>query len=278
MHILLIAAGDHGKLGHGNTFTQKVPKRVMGELASRIVVCISAGCRHSAAVSEDGRLYTWGKGDFGRLGLGDCVPRYIPTLVADIFKVGYVSCGSAHTLVLSKDGRTVWSFGSGDHGKLGHGDTLHSYSPKVIEALQGLEFIKLQACCTASLALTTSGNVLAWGTGPCTGSRRTADSPAIMIPRIVEFPTSFKGGAKTRAGSPLVKLVDIAASDSHCLAVARDGTVYAWGLNSMGQCGLGHNSLVLTPQIVVGLEGVLIRQISAGTSHSIAWTSPPMDK
>lgn len=36
--------------------------------AVQVVVCVSAGYRHSAAVSEDGELYTWGEGDFGRLG------------------------------------------------------------------------------------------------------------------------------------------------------------------------------------------------------------------
>lgn len=37
-------------------------------LGGQVVVCVSAGYRHSAAVSEDGELYTWGEGDFGRLG------------------------------------------------------------------------------------------------------------------------------------------------------------------------------------------------------------------
>lgn len=34
----------------------------------QVVVRVSAGYRHSAAVAEDGELYTWGEGDFGRLG------------------------------------------------------------------------------------------------------------------------------------------------------------------------------------------------------------------
>ena len=39
----------------------------------------------------------------------------------EIGAVGQVACGSSHTVVVSQDGRTVWSFGGGDNGE-GHGD------------------------------------------------------------------------------------------------------------------------------------------------------------
>ena len=40
-------------------------------LSGRRVVGIAAGSNHSAAYTEDGTLYTWGKGSYGRLGHGE---------------------------------------------------------------------------------------------------------------------------------------------------------------------------------------------------------------
>lgn len=123
-----------------------------------ISLCI-LGYRHSAAVSEDGILYTWGEGEHGRLGHGDNLSRSEPTEV-NLSDVGSVACGSAHTLVLSRDGKTVWSFGSGDSGRLGHGEIAKVFRPKVIEALQGLTIRKVCAGALFSMALTTSGQAI----------------------------------------------------------------------------------------------------------------------
>ena len=41
----------------------------------------------------------------------------MPCIVKDLNNVGQVACGSSHSLVLSKDGATLWSFGDGSHGK-----------------------------------------------------------------------------------------------------------------------------------------------------------------
>lgn len=62
-------------------------------------------------------------------------------------------------------------------------------------------------------------------------------------------------------------------------AFLSENEVYAWGNNTMGQCGQGHTSTPITkPKKVLGLEGVSIQQITAGTSHSLAWTAVPTDR
>uniref|UniRef100_A0A8C9YMF6 HECT-type E3 ubiquitin transferase n=1 Tax=Sander lucioperca TaxID=283035 RepID=A0A8C9YMF6_SANLU len=256
--------GEYGKLGHGNSATQKYPKIIQGPLFGKVVVCVSAGYRHSAAVTNDGELYTWGEGDFGRLGHSDSQSRNVPTLVKDISGVGQVACGSSHTIAVAQDGRTVWSFGGGDNGKLGHGDTNRVYRPKVIEALHGFIIRKVCAGSQSSLALTSAGQVFAWGCGSCLGCGSSETTS--LRPRFIE-------------DLSITKIIDISCGDSHCLALTHENEVYAWGNNTMGQCGQGHTSTPITkPKKVSGLEGVSIQQITAGTSHSLAWTAVPTDR
>ncbi|KAM9841857.1 putative E3 ubiquitin-protein ligase HERC1 [Aulostomus maculatus] len=256
--------GEYGKLGHGNSATQKYPKIIQGPLFGKVVVCVSAGYRHSAAVTNDGELYTWGEGDFGRLGHSDSQSRNMPTLVKDVSGVGQVACGSSHTIAVAQDGRTVWSFGGGDNGKLGHGDTNRVYRPKVIEALHGFIIRKVCAGSQSSLALTSAGQVFAWGCGSCLGCGSSETTS--LRPRFIE-------------DLSITKIIDISCGDSHCLALSHDNEVYAWGNNTMGQCGQGHTSTPITkPKKVLGLEGVSIQQITAGTSHSLAWTAVPTDR
>ena len=54
--------------------------------------------------------------DTFELGHGDSNSKNLPTLVKDLSNVGQVSCGSSHTIAVSQDGRTIWSFGGGDNG------------------------------------------------------------------------------------------------------------------------------------------------------------------
>ena len=66
---------------------------------------------------------------------------------------------------------------------------------------------------------------------------------------------------------------------SNVISYPLENEVYAWGNNSMGQCGQGHSTTPVTkPKKVLGLDGVVIHQLAAGTSHSLAWTAVPLDR
>lgn len=67
-HLSLSLSGNYGKLGHGDNLTQKSPRMIQG-LAGKPARWVSCGNRHSAVATMDGELYTWGEGDYGRLGI-----------------------------------------------------------------------------------------------------------------------------------------------------------------------------------------------------------------
>eukprot|EP00277_Geminigera_cryophila_P015265 CAMPEP_0179451522 /NCGR_PEP_ID=MMETSP0799-20121207/35587_1 /TAXON_ID=46947 /ORGANISM="Geminigera cryophila, Strain CCMP2564" /LENGTH=179 /DNA_ID=CAMNT_0021246887 /DNA_START=187 /DNA_END=723 /DNA_ORIENTATION=+ len=114
-------------LGLGTNACQVLPGCVGGAnvFDGKAVVMVAAGRKHTACVVSDGTLWSWGKGDYGRLGNGDSKPRQRPERVPKEMFGGspavMVTCGNTHSLVLTIEGR-VWSCGWGHLGRLGHGD------------------------------------------------------------------------------------------------------------------------------------------------------------
>ena len=61
--------GTEGQLGHGEKKNHDSP-RLLSALTNTKVVSVAMGYRHSMCVDEQGRLFSWGNGTFGRLGQG----------------------------------------------------------------------------------------------------------------------------------------------------------------------------------------------------------------
>ena len=51
-------------------------------LDGQTVIEIAAGSAHSAAIVSEGDLYTWGIGEYGRLGHGDTDTQLKPKMVS----------------------------------------------------------------------------------------------------------------------------------------------------------------------------------------------------
>ena len=62
--------GGSDQLGHGDQQNQLLPKKIEA-MAERRVVAMSVGGVHSFAITADGAVFTWGKGEDGCLGHGE---------------------------------------------------------------------------------------------------------------------------------------------------------------------------------------------------------------
>jgi hypothetical protein len=62
----------------------------------------------------------------------------------------------------------------------------------------------------------------------------------------------------------------VSAGGNHTLALTKDGQVYSFGANELGQLGLGHSNSTIAPTLISGLNNIV--QISAGDNHSLLLT------
>ena len=253
--------GSYGRLGHGDTVTVKSPKLIEA-LKDVVVVQVSSGARHSAAVTADGALYTWGSGTDGKLGHGNTESTYKPKVLSGVSKAVHVACASSHTIAIAENGSKVYSWGGGSYGKLGHGNTSSHDAPTVIEALKSHLCVKVVAGSNYSAILTSTGQILTMGNSAACGAGTSEPKRYLPAPVV---------------GLSDEHIIDISGGDTMMLALTLRGEVYSWGSNSMGQVGQGVSvgNTVSIPGKMLGLDGVSIQQISAGTSHALMWTALP---
>uniref|UniRef100_UPI00358FCF6D E3 ubiquitin-protein ligase HERC2 n=1 Tax=Myxine glutinosa TaxID=7769 RepID=UPI00358FCF6D len=253
--------GDDGKLGHFSRMNSDKP-RLLEMLKTKRIRDLACGSSHSAAISSSGELYTWGLGEYGRLGHSDNTTQLRPKLVKALLghRVVQVACGSrdAQTLALTDEG-LVFSWGDGDFGKLGRGGSEGCNIPQNVERLNGQGICQIECGAQFSLALSKSGIVWTWGKGDYFRLGHGADLH-VRKPQVVE-------GLRGK------RVVHVAVGALHCLAVTENGQVYAWGDNDHGQQGNGTTTVNRRPTMVQGLEAYKIARVACGSSHSVAWTT-----
>ncbi|WP_413462855.1 Ig-like domain repeat protein, partial [Salinispora arenicola] len=214
----------------------------------------------SAAAGPPGTGLAWGNNSDGELGDGTNNGSSTPIAVdlpADT-TITAIAAGTAYGLALTSAG-TVLAWGDNSAGQLGDGTTTDSSTPVTVDLPAGTTITAVAAGDRHSLALTSTGTMLAWGEnfigqlGDGTTTRRST-------PVAVDLP----------AGTTVTA---VAAGDRHSLALTSADTVLAWGDNSAGQLGDGTTTDSSTPVTVDLPAGTTITTVAAGAYHSLALTS-----
>ncbi|KAG5528963.1 hypothetical protein RHGRI_029580 [Rhododendron griersonianum] len=229
----------------------------------RRVLFISAGASHSVALLSGNVVCSWGRGEDGQLGHGDAEDRLLPTQLSalDDHEITSVTCGADHTTAFSESRMQVYSWGWGDFGRLGHGNSSDLFTPQPIKALLGLQIRQIACGDSHCLAVTMEGEVQSWGRNQNgqLGLGTTEDS---LVPQRIN---AFQG----------ISVKMVAAGAEHTAAVTDDGELYGWGWGRYGNLGLGDKNDRLVPQKVSSVEfqAEKMDMVACGWRHTISVSS-----
>ena len=241
------------------------------------VTAIAAGGNFSLALTKDGDVYTWGRGDLsGEQGTGSTGNVTSATTLGLAGPAVAIAAGHGHGLALLEDG-SVQAWGNNGHGQLGDNTRQIRLAPVTVT---GLKDIKAVSAGTAhSLALDLQGKVWGWGSNE-SGQLGSSSTPGIdaMVPVKIPLP------------EPIAR---IASGGRHNLALGASGRLYGWGSNDSGQVAYGGTPVVWMPRLITraytfeelqAIQDALARHqplppspalsgivgVAAGESHSMA--------
>jgi alpha-tubulin suppressor-like RCC1 family protein len=180
-------------------------------------------------VKRDGSLWAWGDNRSGQLGLGDERERLAPTRVDGASDWASTSAGGNHSVAVKSDG-SLWAWGWGSNGRLGLGDYRDRFTPTRVG--EASTWATASAHGEHCLALQRDGSLWAWGDNKY-GVFGVGDEVRSRL-------------GPTRVGEANDWAMASAGGDCS-LALKRDGTLWAWGMNAYFRLGLGHPRRLSVP-------------------------------
>ena len=244
-------SNGYGAVGDNNFSTRATPVSVLG--TTKTFCKIAGGTDHSVAIDKNGRLWSWGRNIEGQLGDNTTVSKRTPVSVLGAAKTFCkISAAAFHSVAIDRYSQ-VWSWGSNSSGQLGNNSTTDALTPVSILGVTKV-FCEITSGDRYSAGIDNLGRVWSWGLNDNgqLGDNSTTNQCT---------PVAILGTTKT--------FCKISAGQCHTVAIDKNGRVWAWGRNSVGQ--LGDNSVTQrnTPVSVAGAVKTFC-QIAAGNVHTIA--------
>lgn len=246
-------SGSDGGGGDGGSDAgpKDYPVQISAEVdddANLSTVCATLG---------DGRIFCWGDGSGGKLGVdpGTLPTGYSATAVAlpGVANAKKVTIGFNHGCYLD-DGGSVRCWGSNDRGQIGNpAASIIQTTPMVVNL--PAKAVDVATGLKMSCAILSDGSLYCWGANYSGRFGVPSDGGIIQTPVMVDSPTKYQSAA----------LDDYAV----CAVVGGGSIVRCWGEN--GQQLLGRNVAdggPLAPGVVQS-PGLNVSSISAGAAHVV---------
>jgi len=248
-------SGWSGQLGTGTNKDAILPALVdvpTKQDKSGKMIRLAAGYHHSMVLTDGGRIYSWGTGDVGQLGLGPQLRRAMqPTLIASASEERFVTISASehHSVGLTDEGK-AYSWGYNRWKQLGHEHSASdkTHIPQPVSST--ISFTRIAAGSAHTIAISKENQLYYWG-------RMVLVGDCISSPKLLDSCVS-------------VSFCDVSTRLNHCLALTKSGELWSFGYNEFGQCGVGHSSPVLVPTMSPITNGLKFSSIIAAGNHSIA--------
>ena len=247
---------NYGQLGDNTTTNKSSPVQVLGYTNNWKQP--SSGSFHSAAIKNDGTLWTWGDNTFGQLGDNSTNSQSSPVqTVTGGTNWKQVSCGNNHTTAIKTDG-TLWTWGINSNAVLGNNSTIPKSSP-IQTIAYGTNWSQVSAGNTNTAAIKTDGTLWVWGDnyyGTIGDNTTTNKSSPVQ---------TITGGTNW---------LKVSTADSICGALKTDGTLWLWGRNYFGE--IGDNTTIKRSSPVQTINaGTGWKDIAAGGGYTFAGIFQP---
>ena len=232
------------------------------ERTTRTIVAIAAGAAHSAAISSDGGLFSWGCGAGGQCGRLTDVHAPMELEVDDVTVAegrtpafAQLACGWQHSVALTVTGR-LYAWGSGCTARRASPAVLGCVAAsgaqptprrvnsasfgagKVVHVACGWDHTV--ACVVEGDGAEARGRVFSWGCG-FGGRLGLGSHDDVVMPRLV-----------TGGGLGEHDVTFVAAGATRSIAVTRSGAVFYWGCARSVAVGLPSASAASTETSIRG--------------------------